>query len=243
MERTKVLIVDDGEEYCQTLAHALGEHYRIRICTNGARALDLMQSFRPDILILDLMLQELDGLTLLQMAYEKEIRPKVLVTAYYFSPYTHNVLSRLQVDYSMRKPCSIQAMVCRVADLAAKSTADTPASDKPEDLVATMLLNMGFAPHLDGFRYLQTAITVYRQDTSQAITKELYVAVAKVHNKDPRQVERSIRSAIEITWKRSSCHQLTHYFAPAPDGSVPRPSNGRFIAHMTQQMKTQQLSA
>lgn len=243
MERTKILIADDGEEYAQALAKALGEHYAIRVCHDGKQALELLQTFAPDILILELMLPGLDGLTLLQLAAEQGIRPKVLVASLYFSPYAQSVLSRMQVDYPMRKPCAIQAVLCRVADLAAKPSQETSTSEQPEDLVATMLLNMGFAPHLDGFRYLVTAIQLYSRDAAQAITKELYVDVAKAHGKAPSQVERSIRSAIELTFKRSSVHQLAHYFPPAPDGTVVRPSNGRFIAHMAHQLKGEKCSA
>lgn len=233
MDFPKLLIADDGDEFRQALTEALSKSYVVRSCRSGNQALEMMRSFRPDILVTDLMLSELDGLTMLQLATEAGIRPKTLVTASHFSPYIQATLERLQVDYTMRKPCSIQAVVCRVADFAAELVTLPPTSYDPEDLVTNVLLRLGMGAHLDGFRYLVTAIPLYSHDRNQAITKELYVAVAEVHNKDPRQVERSIRSAIDGAWKRRTDKIWAEYFTPGPDGSVPRPSNGRFIGQLT----------
>lgn len=234
MDFPKLLIADEGEEFRQALVEALSKSYIVRSCRSGNQALELMRSFRPDILVTDLMLSELDGLTMLQMATDAGIRPKVLVTASHFSPYIQTALERLQVDYTMRKPCSLQAVVCRVTDFAAELITLPPTSYDPEDLVTNALLHLGLGAHLDGFRYLLTAIPLYSHDPNQAITKELYVAVADAHDKDPRQIERSIRSAIDSAWKRRSDKIWAEYFTPGPDGSVSRPSNGRFISQLTQ---------
>lgn len=233
MDFPKLLIADDGDEFRQALAETLSKNYIVRTCRSGSQALDLLRSFRPDILVTDLMLSELDGLTMLQLATEAGIRPKVLVASSHFSSYIQAALERLQVDYTMRKPCSIQAVVCRVADFAAELISLPPTCCDPEDLITNVLLHLGLGAHLDGFRYLVTAIPLYSHDRNQAITKELYVAVAEVHGKDPRQVERSIRSAIDSAWKRRTDKIWAEYFAPGPDGTVPRPSNGRFIGQLT----------
>ena len=232
MDLPKLLIADDGEEFRQALAQALSQSYIVRTCRSGKQALELMHSFRPDILVADLMLAELDGLTLLQMAADAGIHPKILIAAYHCSPYIQAALERFQVEYIMRKPCSVQAVVCRLADFAAELAPLPPSNLDPEDLVTNALLHMGFGAHLDGFRYLLTAIPLYSHDPHQAITKELYTAIGATHNKDSRQVERSIRSAIDNAWKRRSDQVWAQYFPPGPDGSVPRPSNGRFIGQL-----------
>lgn len=233
MDFPKLLIADDGDEFRQALAETLSKSYIVRTCRSGNQALDLLRSFRPDILVADLILSELDGLTMLQLATDGGIRPKILVTSSHFSPYVQTALERLQVDYIMRKPCSVQAVACRVADFAAELITLPPTSYDPEDLITNALLHLGLGAHLDGFRYLLTAIPLYSHDRNQAITKELYVSVAEVHDKDPRQVERSIRSAIDSAWKRRTDKIWAEYFAPGPDGTVPRPSNGRFIGQLT----------
>lgn len=232
MELPKLLIADSGDEFRQALEDTLRKSYTVRACRSGAQALALLRDFRPDILITDLMLPELDGLTLLQQAFQEGIRPKVLVTATYFSPYIHSVLERLRVDYCVTKPCSLQAIVCRVGDFAAEAAPCLPPAIQPQDWVANTLLRLGIAAHLDGFRYLTVAIPLFSRDTHQGITKELYVAVAEACGKEPRQVERSIRSAIDNAWKRRTDRIWAEYFPTGPDGTVPKFSNGKFIAHM-----------
>ena len=242
MEPLNVLIADNSEEFRQTLAAALEGSYRVRTCSDGMEALELLQSEHPDILVMDLMLPQLDGLTLLQLANQGNFRPKTLVVSRYFSPYVTAALGRLQADYCMSKPCSIQALICRIADFAAEAAPAAPSTVAPEDWVANTLLQLGVGAHLDGFTYLKLAIPHFRQDTGQSITKELYSYVANACGKGDKQVERSIRSAIDGAWKRRSDQVWAAYFTPGPDGIVPRPSNGRFIAHMAQ-LLTQELTA
>ncbi len=232
MELLKLLIADECDEFRQTLADALGKSYIIRTCRSGDQALELLHSFRPDILVTDLMLSGLDGLTLLQLAKDGGIQPTVLVASSHYNAYIQATLERLGVAYMMRKPCSAQAIMCRVADFAAELAPLPPTYHDPEDLIANVLLHLGLGAHLDGFRYLLSAIPLYSHDTNQGITKELYVAVAELHGKESRQVERSIRSAIDGAWKKRTDKIWAQYFTPGPDGSVPRQSNGRFIGRL-----------
>lgn len=239
MEFPKLLIADGSDEFREALAQVLGKSCAVRTCRSGKQALELLRGFQPDILVMDLMLAELDGLTLLQMAIQEGIRPRVLVTAAYFSPYVRTILNRLEADYCMQKPCSMQAIACRISDFVTEAMPAVPEQAQTDDLVAAMLLQLGFSAHLDGFRYLCKAIPLFSADPSQAITKELYVAVGTLFNKDARQVERSIRSAIESAWKRRSDAQWAQHFTPAPGGGVPRLSNGKFIANLAQRLSAQ----
>ena len=240
MELLKLLIADECDEFRQTLADTLGKSYLLKSCRSGSQALELLQSYRPDILVMDIMLSGLDGLTLLQQASEIGIRPTVLVIASHFSPYVQSALERLGVEYLMRKPCSLQAVVSRVADLAADTAPQAPVYQDPEDQIAAILLRLGMRPHLDGFRFLVTAIPLFSHDTNQAITKELYVTVAECHGKNARQVERSIRSAIDGAWKARTEQVWAAYFTPCADGQIPRPSNGFFMGRLALVLKAQQ---
>jgi two-component system response regulator (stage 0 sporulation protein A) len=234
---TKILIADDSEEFRQALASSLDSSYQIRTCSDGLQAQELLQSFRPDILVTELMLARLDGLSLLQGICNTEERPKILVLSRHFSPYVISALARLGVDYSMQKPCSIQALVWRIGDFVLEDTEEAPTPPPAEDWVTASLLRLGVGAHLDGFRYLQLAIPRFSLDTHQSITKELYSFVGEVCGKTDKQVERSIRSAIEKAWDRRNNRIWMEYFVPAPDGQVPKQSNGRFIANLVQKMK------
>ena len=101
-------------------------------------------------------------------------------------------------------------------------------------MIGQVLLHMGFAPKLGGYSYLIDAIPLYAKDSSQAITKELYVAVGQLHGKAGPLVERAIRNAIDKAWQMGDPAVWQKYFPCGPGGTVPRPSNGSFITRMAQ---------
>lgn len=64
-ESAKILIVDDDPRVCRLLSHYLvGEGYRIDIATDGTAMWELLAVAEPDLVLLDLMLPGVDGITL-----------------------------------------------------------------------------------------------------------------------------------------------------------------------------------
>ena len=58
----RVLVVDDDALIRDTLATALGdEGYAVRVASNGRAALLTLGSWRPDVIVLDLMMPVMDG--------------------------------------------------------------------------------------------------------------------------------------------------------------------------------------
>ena len=61
-EKRVVLLVDDAPANIQVVNSILKDDYRVRIATNGAKALDLASSSpAPDLILLDIMMPEMDG--------------------------------------------------------------------------------------------------------------------------------------------------------------------------------------
>jgi two-component system OmpR family response regulator len=63
----RILLVEDDLRLAETLAEALGDHlYTVDIATNGLLAWDYVKSLDYDLVLLDVMLPGLDGITLCQ---------------------------------------------------------------------------------------------------------------------------------------------------------------------------------
>jgi CheY-like chemotaxis protein len=83
----RVLIVDDDVQLAELMARivrAAARSYTVEIACGGEEGLTRMQARRPDLVLLDLMMPELDGLSLLQfMRTDEQLRqvPVVLITA------------------------------------------------------------------------------------------------------------------------------------------------------------------
>lgn len=240
MERLKLLIADGTEDFCMALADILRGSYTLRTCDDGVTALELMHTFCPDVVVLDLMLPGLDGITLLQRAAAGERNPIVLATTRFYNDYVLRSVQELGVAYIMVKPCDIRAVVDRLSDLEQRIRLPILAKPDPRSQVSNMLLALGIPTKLKGYGYLREAILLMAKDSTQSITKVLYPDVAAIYKKenlriDAKHVERSIRSAIEYAWDRRDEVLWRMYFA-AEENSLRRPSNGTFITRLAETM-------
>jgi CheY-like chemotaxis protein len=59
----KVLIVDDNQTNLRILEEVLAGDYRLRFANNGVEALRMASDFQPSIILLDVMMPKMDGLT------------------------------------------------------------------------------------------------------------------------------------------------------------------------------------
>lgn len=83
-----VLIVDDEPDALQLFARMLtsdGEKYRVLFARDGQEALGILQDCRPDVILLDLVMPNLDGFHLLEMLRDQRTKwrdiPVVLISA------------------------------------------------------------------------------------------------------------------------------------------------------------------
>lgn len=237
MDALKLLIADGNEEFRLGLAQALQGAYYVRCCQTGKEALELLRSYSPDVLVLDLMLPELDGISLLQAAVCAGIRPMVLATTPFLNPYVLETAEKLGVGYMMRKPCDIRATVARISDLSQRLLPPLISQPEPRTHVSNLLLSLGIPTKLHGYAYLREAILLMAKDPGQSITKELYPKVSTLCHCDPKHVERSSRNAIESAWTHRDDRVWQLYFPPGPDGTIPRPSNGAFISRLADSLR------
>lgn len=101
--------------------------------------------------------------------------------------------------------------------------------------VRRILLDLGVPEHILGHGYLVTAIcaAVRKPELLRAIHKGLYALVAEAYNATPPRVERAIRHAIETAWERCDYDVLIGYFGNTIDPDKAKPTNGEFIARVS----------
>lgn len=78
----KVLVIDDDVNICELLRLYLEkEGYSVKMGHDGEEAIQLFESFHPDLLILDIMLPRTDGLSVLKELRKKNNVPVIMLTA------------------------------------------------------------------------------------------------------------------------------------------------------------------
>lgn len=232
MDTQTLLVADSNEDFQLALAEILQGHYQIRCCGTGKEALAILRKEHCDILVLDLTLPELDGISLLQAAAREGIHPMVLAVTPFINSYVLEAVNRLGIAYLMRKPCDVQATADRISDLRRSPSPPVSGQDS-RAYVTSLLLSFGICTKHDGYAYLQDAILQMADDPGQAVTKILYPSVGAVYGRKGKVVERSIRTALNAAWKHRDIQVWQQYFPPG----ISRPTNTVFITRLAESLR------
>ncbi|MBQ7345864.1 MAG: response regulator [Oscillospiraceae bacterium] len=237
MDKRKVLLADPSPEFCRSLAERLDPSIQLEICHDGLTAQELLTSTRPDLLVIDLTLPQLDGLAVLKTASVMMPRPSCLVLLQFSSSFIDTALQGSPVDLVLMKPCNTLALSERISDLL--DMPDRRSASLPQTITG-ILLELGLATNRGGFRQIETGVTIFQQDPSISMTKELYPQIAAICGGSAASVERSIRTSIHKAWKTKDEHIWRIFFSLGKDSTIPRPTNSQFIATLAEHLRAKQ---
>lgn len=228
----KVFIADTCEEFRTALSGSLRTQYRVESFHDGAVVLGRLRKEKPDLLIIDLMLPNQSGMTILKAVKEENLCGAVIVTGRFFSDYIVDSLKQYPVAFLVLKPCSVGALIDRIQDLCASIAGAENDLPDPHCAASGILLALNFSTNKKGFRYCRESILMLSDNPGKQVTKEVYPALAKENNTTRTAVEKAIRSAIDSAWESRNDVVWRQYFMPAPNGVIPRPTNTQFLTRI-----------
>ncbi|MFP3471249.1 response regulator, partial [Micrococcus sp. SIMBA_144] len=86
MEKATILIADDEKEIADLIEiHLEKENYRVLKALDGQGALDTIDSYSIDLVILDIMMPKMDGYEVTRSIREKHNMPIIFLSALYAS--------------------------------------------------------------------------------------------------------------------------------------------------------------
>ena len=233
----KILLADNSEEFRLLLRRTLeetGEFQVVGDTGDGDEAWELIQKAKPDVVVMDMILPGLDGMSLLQRI-PKEI--KCIVLSAFCSQNMVQELTRMGAWYFIPKPAHMDSLLDRIR----QATHDSSVLSLPtlEAEVTAILHEVGVPAHIKGYQYVREAIIIVVQnmDAINAVTKVLYPEVAKRFNTTPSRVERAIRHAIEVAWDRGDLETLQGYFGYTVNSAKGKPTNSEFIAMIADRIR------
>lgn len=247
--RVKILIADGNEEFCGHLKRALeqsGGYEVVGIAGDGEQALALLSAQEPDVLVLDLLLAKIDGISILKQAHNMDKAPVALVLSGFMTEFVGSMAVSLGVQYFMAKPCDFELVAERIREIVAverqsKSAAQKKGEVNIEAMVTSIIHEIGVPAHIKGYQYLREAIMMAVEDIESvsAITKVLYPSIAKKFHTTSSRVERAIRHAIEVAWDRGDIETLQSYFGYTVSGVKGKPTNSEFISMIADRLRLQ----
>lgn len=256
-----VLIADDNIEFADLLKDYMDQYEDIEVAgvaRDGLQVLEMIVSLKPDVVVLDIIMPNLDGLGVLEKLSTMQMDRKpmyIMLSAIGQDVFVQRAVA-LGAEYYIIKPFDVEVLVTRIRQLykekymtafttkpvARNSELINANIDRTYDIeveVTNLMHEVGIPPHMAGYQYLREAIiqTVKNSKVFSSITKTLYPAVAKKYNTTPQKVERAIRNAIESAWARGNLDTIDSLFGYTINYSKGKPTNSECIAMMADKIR------
>lgn len=231
------VVLQDDIEKAKELTGTLNgcEKFKVLGYTNdGKMGLELILKYKPEVVILDLILKSCDGFELLEKLKEENITCKKVILT---SLSGHDAINRacmLGVDYCMIKPISNEILIERILAVAKEREVSTRLDDK----ISKIFISVGIPPHIKGYSFLREGVkmVVKNPEMINSITKKLYPMIGERFSTTPSKVERAIRHAIEVSWAKGRIGTINNIFGVNVFLGQEKPTNGEFIALIADKM-------
>ena len=265
-EKVKILIADDNVEYTSNLSshlNAENDMEVIHICREGTEVLNKIKEFNPDILLLDVIMPHLDGISILENIRNSlpSMPTTIMLSAVGQELITSKAIS-LGAKYYVLKPFEIDILIKRIRELTSNpqkeqanisnnikapyiSTTQTNNLKPLEVMVTNIIHEIGVPAHIKGYQYLRDGIIMVIDNIEiiNQITKQLYPDLAKKYKTTPSRVERAIRHAIEVAWSRGQLETVNNIFGYTISSNKGKPTNSEFIAMIADKLRLEIKSA
>lgn len=261
MSKLKVLLADDNKELITVLSEYISlqqDMEVVEVAGNGNEVLATLRQREIDILLLDVVMPDLDGVSVLEELKDNPTlykRPRHIIMFTAFNQ--EKIMMRaaeLGASYFIMKPFEINKIVKIIRDInvrfdaveMTKPSFNTMYGNRPvqkefdlESEITSILHEMGVPAHIKGYLYLRESIDMVYNDIELlgSITKVLYPDVAKKYKTTASRVERAIRHAIEVAWNRGNIEAISNIFGYTVSVSKSKPTNSEFIAMIADKLR------
>lgn len=259
MNRINVAIVDDNEKILDNISEKINNDEELNLvgkASNGQEAYEIIKRTSPDVVVLDLIMPKVDGLSLMEMikndgsiikapffivtsaiSNEKVIEDSFSYGAGYYllKPFESDmVIERIKTckNYNKKIP-EAKKIICANEDKKQFMDRNIEAD------VTAIIHDVGVPAHIKGYQYLRYAIILSVNDSEMlnSITKILYPTIAKKFQTTASRVERAIRHAIEVAWNRGKMDTIDELFGYTIDAEKGKPTNSEFIALISDKIR------
>lgn len=115
MRKLRVLLVDDEEEFVETLADRLNmRDIEASTARNGEEALDAVKENEPDVMVLDLKMPGIDGIEVLRRARNAYPKVEVIILTGHGSEKDEGAARSLGAFDYIKKPVDLDKLVPRI---------------------------------------------------------------------------------------------------------------------------------
>ena len=239
----RLLVVDNDINTTNQIRNYFSSHAVmnvVKVISDGKEALEYIRRYNNefDCIIMDLILPNIDGVTIIEKMKDLNINTKIFILTGYKDTTILRNMSKYDVSYYMMKPFSLESLELRLKDVLISETVPNRTSENTKR-ITKMLHTLGVPSHIKGYLYIREGIDLMMSNSDMlgGITKEIYPEIAKKYNTTPSRVERAVRHAIEISWNRGDYETMEEIFGHSVDYDKAKPTNSEFIATIADHLK------
>ena len=245
MDKVKVLMIDDNMQLIEAVKEYFKSSKQIEIIEeayDGLEGFKKLEKSICDVVVLDLIMPNKDGLYVLEQMKKNNINKKVIVATSYNTQEVIREVSDYGVNYYILKPFDFTDLEKRILDLANKKK-----NSKNIDLhhnniqisITKILHELGIPSHIKGYQYIRDGVCMIFENPNMigGITKELYPELASKFDTTVSRVERAIRHAIEVSWNRGNWDLMEEIFGNSVDIDRAKPTNSEFIVTVADKLR------
>ena len=249
MRTTRLLMIDNNKELVSSVKKYFGSNSsNIEVVLESDNGIDGMDKIINcqndyDVIVMDLILPNKDGLSILEDMYSREIDKDIIVLTSYATETIVRRVSEMNVRFFMLKPFDVKALEKRILEISVKDEYNGEGIDiyhnNLQISITKILHDLGVPSHIKGYQYIREGISqIYNNpDLIGGITKELYPGIAGKYDTTTSRVERAIRHAIEVSWHRGSWDLMDEIFGHSVDIDKAKPTNSEFIVTIADKLR------
>ena len=218
----QVLVIEDNLSTCALLCAFLDKIEGMELCGeahNGQEGLIMLRQCKPDLVLLDLIMPEMDGMSFLKVLRNECLRPKVVVLSGVGSDEFVQRAIQLGASYYLMKPVRLDELAARLREL-------FPEVERDCDQIYRLLLRLGANRDSQGFRFACRGVELLREQGESVQLKTIYHGLAEEFSTTWSCVERNLRTTIRQIHSASTSTYLEGLgFA----NQKKQPDNGAFL--------------
>ena len=246
MKKIRVLMIDDNVNLTKMVEEYFSDHKEIEIVMkahDGGEGLNLIldKSGEYDLVLLDLIMPNKDGIYVLEELKKRNITKNIIVATSYNAPEMIRKVSEYGVNYYILKPFELVDLENRILDVfkVVKGGSINLYHNNLQISITKMLHELGMPSHIKGYQYIREGIDmIYNNpDMIGGITKEMYPDIASKFDTTVSRVERAIRHAIEVSWNRGNWDFMEEVFGHSVDIDKAKPTNSEFIVTIADKLR------
>ena len=256
-QRIEILLVEDDKNMREAFEFCIHRKQQFHLAAQTGKqrkGLEFLRKGKMDVVILDLELEEGDGIHFLNDMKELDIeQPLVVVITNSRSQVTLECIRAKGADFICQKsnesysPEMVLSIVEQTYPFRRKNVSpqmEVISYQQSQEKVYQRkrieeeLLYLGFNINHRGIGYLVDAIyyLAFERKEKECEMKEIYAAVAKKNKTKAGNIEKTIRDNIEKNWTRTSPDILERYYPYPVSKGTGTPTNMEFVKNMARKM-------